>query len=95
MSLAPAPLIGDVGESSALRLLFLNSPLLVGEVASGLVALLVGVGLLARLPDGDVPRLPGILLFGTFGLVARFATSECPPRLGEAAGELARELVVV
>jgi hypothetical protein len=50
------------------------------------------IGLVARLPKGLFPRLM-LLVFvlGAFGLVARLATTECPPRLGEAAGEVARD----
>lgn len=49
-------------------------------------------GLVARLPRGLFPRLSvSDLGFGTFGDVARLATMECPPRPGAAAGEVARE----
>lgn len=60
--------------------------------ALGLTARLFVTGLVARLLRGLLPRL---ILFvfglGIFGLVARFATTECPPRWGVADGEVARE----
>ena len=49
-------------------------------------------GLVARLPKGLFPRLMLFgFNFGAFGLVARLATTECPPRLGEAEGDVARD----
>lgn len=63
-------------------------------------------GLVARLPETGLPPLgaplSGLfplltladLALGTFGLVARLATTECPPKLGIGAGETARESTV-
>lgn len=68
----------------------------VGEVAVVIPPAPTGdTGLLARLARG-LPLRPGLakfgLIFGTFGLVARFATTECPPRPGT--GDVARDAVV-
>lgn len=62
--------------------------------AFGLAARLFVTGLVARLFKGLLPRLMLVVFgFGILGLVARFATTECPPRGGEADGEVARDPV--
>lgn len=60
----------------------------------GLAARLFVTGLVARLFKGLLPRLIlFVFIFGILGLVARFATIECPPRGGETDGEVARDPV--
>ena len=104
-----ATLVAPVPEtSSALRLFAGFDIALVGEPtrpllppAAGLVAWLPETGLVARLPPPGTP-LSGLfplltladLAFGAFGLVARLATTECPPKLDMGAGETAREPTV-
>jgi hypothetical protein len=74
--------------SSALRLLLLEATGGLPErLAAGLVARLDRLparGLVARLPADGLGR-------GIFGLVARFATMECPPKV-EAVGDVARDV---
>lgn len=78
--------VGEVGEvASSVALRFFCGP-----AATGLPARLpLGMGLVARLPSarGLPLRTPFVRIFmGAFGLVARFATTECPPRGAAAAG---------
>lgn len=99
---APTPSDGDgaPAESSvALRLLVGLGEVWVGLCAVGLEALLPGepaLGLVARLPAapckfrGLAPRFVLGFSFGALGLVARFATIECPPS-PPGAGDVARE----
>lgn len=82
-----------LAESSALRLL----PLLLltfCPLATGLVGRLPASGLDARLLVGLLPLLTLENAFGALGLVALLATIEWPPKLlGDAAGDVARELL--
>jgi hypothetical protein len=84
---------GDVGEgepASSVAFLFFCTPLgPVAPPATGLVARLFVTGLVARLPSGLFARLAPFVFLGTLGLVALFATTECPPKLGDRAGEVA------
>lgn len=70
-------------------------PVLPPTPATGLVARLPTVGLVARLAKGLFPRL-ALFAFtlGALGLVARLATMECPPSAGVGTGEFAREPVL-
>jgi hypothetical protein len=93
---APCPWpFGDVGEgdpaaNSSVAFLFFCDPFV--PEATGLVARLFAIGLVARLAKGLFPRLaPLAFCLGALGLVARFATTECPPSPGERAGEVALE----
>jgi len=79
----PFARLGEVGEageaaSSGAFRFFCDDP------ATGLPARLpLGIGLVARLPSarGLPLRIPLVRIFiGAFGLVARLATMECPPR---------------
>lgn len=83
----PAPLVEAPPPSSALRF-----PLSLDSPAPGDVGDMAGTGLPARLPaSGLVARLP-VFSFcapGGRGDVARFATTECPPRLSPRASDLA------
>lgn len=100
-----APLVGPAPESSSTLRLFAGFEIaFVGEPlppAAGLVARLPETGLVARLPPPGTP-LSGLfplltladLGFGAFGLVARLATTECPPKLDTGAGETGREPTV-
>lgn len=96
-----APLVAPAPESSSTLRLFPGFDVaLVGEPAKPLppAAGLPETGLVARLPPPGAP-LSGLLplltladlAFGAFGLVARLATTECPPKLDIGAGETARE----
>lgn len=94
--------MGDVlASSSALRLLpdfgeFIAVRLGPEALTGGLPARAFPIGLVARLPKGLFPRLMLFVFgFGAFGLVARLATTECPPRLGDAVGDAARDPVTV
>jgi hypothetical protein len=89
---------GDVGEGeagaySSVAFLFFCDPFIFGlaaPLATGLVARLFATGLVARLAKGLFPRLaPFGFCLGALGLVARLATTECPPNPGESAGEAA------
>jgi hypothetical protein len=79
-------------ESSALRLLLLLL-LTFCPLATGLVGRLPASGLDARLLVGLLPLLALENGLGAFGLVARLATIEWPPKLGDATGDVARELL--
>lgn len=99
----PVAFVGEIGSSVAFRLL-LGFPLTPCDCpcTTGLEALLPppggpAVGLVARLPAPvrGLPERLGTLdfSFGAFGLVARLATTECPPWLDAGGfGEDAREL---
>ena len=100
-----APLVGPAPETSSTLRLFAGFGIaFVGEPtnpllppAGGLVARVPATGLVARLPPGT--PLSGLfplltladLVFGPLGLVARLATTECPPKLDIGAGEAARD----
>jgi hypothetical protein len=88
-----------LGSSVAFRFLFGFCVGAAEPDAPGLAARLPAEGLVARLDGppfcpplkGLLPRLaPFALPLCGLGLVARLATTECPPRLG-AAGDVARE----
>ena len=98
-ALAPliAPPVAPAPEtSSALRLFASFGVAFVGEPTTPLAP--AATGLVARLPgtplSGLFPLLTlADLTFGAFGLVARLATTECPPKLDTGAGETAWEPV--
>lgn len=92
-----APLVALAPETSSTLRLFVGFA--IGEPTKPLPP--AAAGLVARLPPPGAP-LSGLfplltladLTFGAFGLVARLATTECPPRLDIGAGETAREPTV-
>lgn len=92
---APAAFVGPVvvGSSDALRLFeSLETP-----AAPGDMGLLgpgeIAVGLPARVPASGLPARLGTpcLSFGILGLVARMASTECPPCPAAGMGEPARD----
>ena len=101
-----APLVAPAPETSSALRLFADFPIeFVGDPtklfplpAAGLVVGLPETGLVARLPPPGTP-LSGLFplltladfTLGAFGLVARLATTECPPKLCTGAGETAWE----
>lgn len=70
-------------DSSAFRLLLRDFNPFSGEAAPE-------TGLVARLPLGLMLCVSGLC---ALGLVARLATIECPPKLGDPTGDDARELL--
>lgn len=81
--------VGEFAPSSAFRFFPLTGLPARLPLGTGLVARLCGAGLLARLASGLAPRLVGPVFSFGLGLVARFARTECPPRLG-LTGDVAR-----
>ena len=91
------PFVGDtrpVASSTALRFFGAEGLSPRPIPALGLAARLSVTGLVGRLPRGLFPRLILFnVIFGGFGLVARLATTECPPRVGDPDGDAACPVV--